>query len=473
MPSSVEQQQPEQFELPTFMDPETRPDSSDERLPLQSENDKSAEMSGQQRSLLRLSLSFFLFGLINNVLYVIILSAALDLVPPSTPKGIIAFWNIAPSLVAKFSWPYILKGRIRYVQRLVGCCFLSVTGMIVVATSDGLSPRLFGIGCASLASGLGELTFLQLSTTFHPPSVAGRGVGYFASGTGAAGLVGAFLWWEVRGLGVRIGVGLSSVLPFVIPLTYFLLLPRPDAFSSLTFSDTEEAGLLSSEYTPLPVSEEDAGEAVVETAPLRAKTLTLGDKWQLLKPMLPRFMAPLFFVYLFEYTINQGVAPTLVYPISTPERSPVFGRIIHSIRDYYPLWQLVYQSTVFLSRSSLSLGLPALPTRAIPIPSVIQGLLLFILSSESALGYFPDALAPGLVFCLISIEGICGGLSYVNAYFRAGQEPAKAQERAFKMGAIGLADSLGILTASLVAMPTEVALCRAQVGRGRSLCREL
>ena len=34
---------------------------------------------------------------------------------------------------------------------------------------------------------------------------------YFASGTGAAGVVGAFLWWEIRGLGVRIGVGLSSV----------------------------------------------------------------------------------------------------------------------------------------------------------------------------------------------------------------------------------------------------------------------
>ncbi len=65
------------------------------------------------------------------VLYVIILSAALDLVPPSTPKGIIAFWNIVPSIVAKFSWPYILKGRIRYVRRITGCCFLSVTGMIV------------------------------------------------------------------------------------------------------------------------------------------------------------------------------------------------------------------------------------------------------------------------------------------------------------------------------------------------------
>ena len=45
------------------------------------------------------------------VLYVIILSAALDPVPPSTPKGIILFCNIAPSLSAKVAWTYILKGR--------------------------------------------------------------------------------------------------------------------------------------------------------------------------------------------------------------------------------------------------------------------------------------------------------------------------------------------------------------------------
>jgi battenin len=91
-------------------------------------------------------------------------------------------------------------------------------------------------------TGLGELTFLQLSTTYNPPQIAGRSLGYvlllpfylflfdtvtlkgvtfsklilstnryFASGTGAAGLIGAFLWWEVRGLGVRTGVGISAV----------------------------------------------------------------------------------------------------------------------------------------------------------------------------------------------------------------------------------------------------------------------
>ena len=68
---------------------------------------------------------------LGTVLYVIILSAALDLVPPETPKGIIAFCNIAPALAAKVGWPYILKGRIRYVRRLVGCCVVSVFGMLV------------------------------------------------------------------------------------------------------------------------------------------------------------------------------------------------------------------------------------------------------------------------------------------------------------------------------------------------------
>jgi battenin len=147
---------------------------------------------GKKRLSLKLGVSFFLFGLINNVLYVIILSAALDLVPPSTPKGIIAFCNIAPALIAKLGWPYFLKGRIRYARRIVGCCTLSFIGMLVVAFHESLYSRLLGICLASFSSGLGEMTFLQLSTTYSR-SVGGRSVGYFASGTGAAGIVGAFI----------------------------------------------------------------------------------------------------------------------------------------------------------------------------------------------------------------------------------------------------------------------------------------
>ncbi|KAI0703054.1 batten's disease protein Cln3 [Cytidiella melzeri] len=429
----------------------------------------------------KLGLSFFLFGLINNVLYVIILSAALDLVPPSTPKGIIAFCNIFPALLAKIGWPYILKGKIRYAKRLIGCCVVSVSGMIVVASFDSLIMRLLGICLASFSSGLGELTFLQLSTRYHPPSIAGHSVGYFASGTGAAGLVGASMWWVLRGLGVRIGVGISSVMPLVIPLAYYFILPQPEVFASVPIMSSYEEEDVDAPYTPLPADDD------MTDVPKAHVALSFEDKWELVKPLLLKYMLPLFAVYTFEYTINQGIAPTLVYPVPSPDNYWLLSKIIKSIRDYYPLWQLVYQTTVFFSRSSISLGILPLPARLLPAPAFAQALILALLAIESGVGIFSEdsqALSFTFVFLLISIEGICGGLAYVNVFYRINQEqaahshgganPERAkQEREFKIGSIGFADSTGILLAAILAVPTEVELCNAQAARGKLLCKSL
>lgn len=194
------------------------------------------------RARIRLFTAFLIFGLLNNgmlallkqyrqltaaVLYVIILSAALDLVPASTPKGIVAFFNIAPSLLAKIGWPFLSRGRIRYGRRVGFCTVVSWLGMIVsrsipvtksllttvqtVALSTSLSPRLLGISMASLSSGLGELTFLQLTTTLPTPTSAKTALGAWSSGTGLAGIAGAGIWWLLRGFGVKEGLGFSSV----------------------------------------------------------------------------------------------------------------------------------------------------------------------------------------------------------------------------------------------------------------------
>ncbi|KAH6891774.1 batten's disease protein Cln3 [Coprinopsis sp. MPI-PUGE-AT-0042] len=440
----------------------------------------------QDKLMWKLGFSFFIFGLINNVLYVIILSAALDLVPPHTPKGIIAFCNITPSLIAKVAWPYLLKGRIHYARRLVGCCTLSCIGMLVVAAFDGLYPRLLGICLASFSSGLGELTFLQLSTTFSPPYVAGHAVGYFASGTGAAGLV-------VRGLGVRLGVGMSSIMPLIIPLTYFKLLPSQSAFlNSITptvfddaFSPPPARSALP--YTPVALDDEEGEEEGSHApGPIKSMHLTMRDKFQLVRPLFFKYMLPLF---AFEYTINQGVGPTLLYTLPSPESHWVLSKIIHSLRDYYPLWQLVYQTFVFFSRSSISLGLPRLPQRLLALPSIIQGLIFATLTYEAAVGFFPpsdtdESRSIILVFLLICLEGLCGGLAYVNVFYHINHEPPEVtarindielnrQEREFKIGSIGFSDSTGILLASLLAVPTEIELCKAQVNRGRMFCKTM
>ncbi|KAI4525444.1 hypothetical protein K525DRAFT_277580 [Schizophyllum commune Loenen D] len=152
-------------------------------------------------NLRRHTLAFFVFGLINNVLYVIILSAALDLLAapsntpsnpsraepgdaPPPPAGIIAFCNIFPALVAKLAWPYLLPPPIRYARRVVACCAISACGMLSIAFSNGLAMRLAGIGMASFSSGLGELTFLQLSTTYPEKEVMAQGASTMAAGNG-------------------------------------------------------------------------------------------------------------------------------------------------------------------------------------------------------------------------------------------------------------------------------------------------
>ena len=70
----------------------------------------------------------------------------------------------------------------------------------------------------------------------------------------------------------------------------------------------------------------------------------------------------------------------------------------------------------------------------------------------------------------------------MNVFYRINQEkhdtpdadPERArQEREFKIGSIGLADSAGILAASLLAVPTELGLCHVQVARGKTFCQSL
>jgi battenin len=47
------------------------------------------------------------------------------------------------------------------------------------------------------------------------------------------------------------------------------------------------------------------------------------------------------------------------------------------------------------------------------------------------------------------------------------------QAKEFRIGSMGFADSFGILLASLIAMPTEIALCKTQVQHGKVLCKQL
>lgn len=168
-------------------------------------------------------------GLINNVLYVIILSAALDLVGPDVPKAIVLLADIIPSFVIKLCAPYFIH-LVPYSYRTLLFAAISSWGMLLITLAqpytDGgtITAKMAGVVLASLSSGAGELSFLGLTHYYGPFSQAAWG-----SGTGAAGLIGAGYYsitTTTIGLSVKTSLLASSVLPLVMVMGFFLILPR-------------------------------------------------------------------------------------------------------------------------------------------------------------------------------------------------------------------------------------------------------
>jgi hypothetical protein len=95
--------------------------------------------------------------------------------------------------------------------------------------------------------------------------------------------------------------------------------------------------------------------------------------------------------------------------------------------------------------------------------------------------YQEGELVSAAAFCAILIE-LRHRLAYVNVFYRLGNDEddgstgdqgRRSLEREFCISAVGFADTLGILVASLVSIVLEPWLCGVQVGRGRMFCKSL
>ena len=67
-----------------------------------------------------------------------------------------------------------------------------------------------------------------------------------------------------------------------------------------------------------------------------------------------------------NFSITQGISPTLLYPVPTREESWLLSKIIHSVRDYYPLWQVTSSLFLLLSSHFTFIRPPPPPTARIP-----------------------------------------------------------------------------------------------------------
>jgi battenin len=423
----------------------------------------------------RVCIAFWLFGLINNVLYVIILSAALDLVGPSVPKGVVLLADVVPSFLTKLCAPYFIHA-IAYQTRIVIFVGLSAAGMLLIALTpdykDGgtVATKMAGVILASLSSGGGELSFLGLVHYYGPFSLAAWG-----SGTGGAGLIGAGAYalatTELR-FSIKATLLASACLPAVMLVSFFMILPRGPlkaadlrSLSPTTSHDDNQAPKDANSSNTILGDEEtiDAEDAGLLSATERSSAPKHNSGWSHFSQNLRRarglffpFMLPLLLVYVAEYTINQGVAPTLLFPLKD---SP-----FKHFRAFYPAYNAIYQAGVFISRSST----PFFRIHNLYLPSFLQVFNLVVLTAHALFNFIPSVY---IVFAIVFWEGLLGGLVYVNTFAEI-RDTVPKEDREFSLGATTVSDSGGICIAGFIGMAFEVWLCNWQVSRGRDYCKK-
>lgn len=401
------------------------------------------------------AMGFWLLGLCNNFSYVVMLSAAHDILshkrasgnqshvdpdPVPTPHNnssrfdcnsvstaAVLLADILPTLVIKLLAPLGLH-LLPYSPRVLCSGVCAAGSFILVAFSHSVVTSLCGVVLASISSGLGEVTFLSL-TAFYPRAV----ISWWSSGTGGAGLLGALSYLGLTQVGLSPQHTLLSMLgiPALLLASYFFLLTSPEPQDPGGEEEAERAArqpLMSSEAPDVP-----------EWKPDSSSSLSLQEKWTVFKG-LQCYIIPLVLVYFAEYFINQGLFELLF-----------FRNTSLSHAQQYRWYQMLYQAGVFASRSSL---------RCFRIQftwalALLQCFNLVFLLVDIWLSFLPSIY---LVFLIVLYEGLLGGAAYVNTFHNIALE-TNDEHREFAMATACVSDTLGISLSGLLALPLHDFLC--------------
>jgi len=412
---------------------------------------------------------------VNNFGYVVMLSAAQDLIGQSVAPAAVLLANILPGFIMQLLCPWV-QDRVPWKLRMLFTCVLGVASFLLAALFDSVAVRLAGVALGSMGSSFGEMTCLAYSSFFHKNTVSA-----WSSGTGAAGLAGALFYWLATG---PIGASYKTTLlafswvPAVEGLMFFLVMERPVAplhfvaeapdarATPLSVNDVAtdsgadayaEQRSASARYLPAvaPLADDKLSDGVrsappsipnyseQEHQPLLADAdskvrdddapLALGRRLRLLLVLTP-FMLPLALVYFAEYLINQTVYSTVFYRDAS---------LIDCAKQYTFL-QLCYQTGVLISRSSVNLvRLKNLGT--LQLPAVFQVINLVVLTLNSVYLFLPSF---WLVVAFGVWEGLMGGGIYVNVFYLV-SERFDGREKEFCLGSTTQAYGLSITLAAV------------------------
>jgi battenin len=355
-----------------------------------------------------LVICYWFLGLCNNYAYVIMLSAAHDILADHSNSttttnsttnnktnkydcndistGAVLLADIIPGIIVKLIAPFFVH-RLKYSSRVVLVIITSAASFLIVALTPSTLRWLtfLGVMCASFSSSFGEITFLSLSTLYDRKlALSGWG-----SGTGAAGVFGSLSYAALTSAGVtpRDSILIMLFIPILMAISY-IALPSYGLFEDNTspiVGDTEvdnENGS-SRRSTNSEVEESITGENVL----FKEKFFS---NLKLIRSLL-KYMIPLFLVYFAEYFINQGLFELLYF------------KNFKTHKDQYRWYNVCYQLAVFISRSSIAF----FQIKFLPIFPILQLINVGIVLSQIFYGYITNI---WIVFAIIFWEGLLGGL---------------------------------------------------------------
>ncbi|XP_039966120.1 battenin-like [Bactrocera tryoni] len=387
----------------------------------------------KDKGLWRDLVAYWLLGLCNNYGYVVMLTAAhdiisafeneaeaskyLELAANSTQRrcnkmstSAVLLADIIPSFLVKFLAPFLPF----WVNVRMGLAIsLTVFSFITVALAKVEWLAFLGIIFTSASCGVGESTLLAYSSSFNKDVVS-----TWSSGTGGAGMIGALSYTLLIDLKLTPQQAMLVFLyvPTLQALAFWLLLRNPKE----TFVRTESA-----ELVPQDV-------------------LTVKEKLiYFFKNLLPFFM-PLSLVYFAEYFINMGLYE-LVY----------FEHIFIPPPTQYRWISTDYQIGVFISRSSVNI----IHFTLIWPMAILQCVNAVIFTLEAIFFFTPSF---WLILVFVLWEGLLGGGAYVNTFYHM-SKVVPPERRQYAIGMVAQADSYGIIAAGMLAIPVHNLICDVDV----------
>lgn len=452
-------------------------------------------------------IGFVVLGLTNNFAYVIMLSAAYDLLKqaetassktdatptltnstsPSITQGqkycnahstsTILLADTLPSLSIKLLYPFIFV-TLPDAYKAIATALFSASSFLVTGFTTDQVLIFTGVCFASFSSGLGESTYLSSTPMYGDASLSGWSIG-----TGGAGLLGSAAYAVLRMfLSIKVIMLIMLVVPIAMMSAYFLIIrelgsEQSNITQSANPSPTRTNADLSiisgraanqeesNQDNPFRSPRQDYGSGgnSPKRSPSSASSVNSNEvdqsyfQGQLISnperfgfreklhylPTLAKYFLPLLLVYFAEYFINQGLFELIYYPeVSFLEKAA-----------QYRWFQVSYQLGVMISRSSLDV----VQIHNLWAMSILQALNAVLFLAHSAkLIHIPSF---WLVIALIIYEGLLGGFTYVNTFYRIKKEvpPGKTE---FGISTVTIADTLGIVFAGAAALPVHAALCK-------------